>query len=184
MNKVVYFCLFLICSGMCIAQEQMTLIQPQNEDSTLLIGATVLRASNFPAQPPFNGIRTGGIEIHLQDPKTKELVKLSSEEGSGCFYLFDPKSETYRVTRVYISVESAGYTRELYTTIDRNIRIHKGKVNNLGLLQWYADNETGDITIYYNDNYAPLKEWIRESTQGNSPWLHNQWEQWVDIAIE
>jgi hypothetical protein len=155
-----------------------TLPDPEKSDSSLLIGSIVMHVSNVDSQYGLNvnGNQYDNITLKIYDPESKEIDLVTNKDG---YFVTDKVIPGYYYLEkmgIKITNEHAYQTMSIvFSKPYPRIQIEPGKVNNIGIIEWYYDGEEGtranfdakyrDINNYYTENYNNSKWWERETVE-------------------
>ncbi|MCL2682180.1 MAG: hypothetical protein FWE63_01685 [Bacteroidales bacterium] len=121
----------------------------------------------------FKGVTTSGIEIVIVNIATNDVFYLRSDKNG--FFSANLREGKYRIQRFHIKKErNDGAWSTLFTTpVLRILEIEKGKVNNLGKIQWvFANNRH---TVVQEDSPDIKNEASRcISFNWNQEWKYKQ----------
>ena len=141
---------------------------------TLLIGQIVMDSRGWStAYASINGNFTTGIEITIQNIESgKKYTTRSQLEG--IFLSAKIPKGTYRITKLYLKKEFGNSWRSVWwEPRGREFEIIEGYVNNMGILDWYCENNSpGKLTA--NKEYEQVRNAFQEKVE-SSNWNEKEW---------
>jgi len=151
---------------------------PKGTNDTLLVGRVQLVAKNYQkyGSACVNGTHYSQIVIELRSVKEDKIYRLISSGKQGLIYKSRLKEGLYQIQLFeYINHGSNGAWAKITTlpTYNNSIEIVKGKINNLGLIEWNADADVGkyyELNRGYEETMAICVE-----NKYTKYWSKNEW---------
>ncbi len=169
---LVFFIIILFTTGFEITIKSR-IKDPVDANDTLIIGRVILRITESDNPELFKGDYRKLIKVHFKNLKTNEVTIINSKDRRGLFYLLNPESGDYQVTKItYKNVR--GGKLEILTKNKNIFTVKKGKVNNIGLLEFNSDLVKSEHeNLFYRGFKRTRKRF--EKKYPESKWNFNDW---------
>jgi len=147
---------------------------------TLLVGEVLFTGSNFVTENgvSFDGTTTSGIELVLKNTATNEILKFSADKN-GLFYI-NLQEGKYKIEELFIRKYSENenwFDFYIKQPAIKVLEIEKGKINNIGTLQWSFIDRMHNLVQEDNSSDVKIKfsERFPESNWNQIEWKYKQW---------
>ena len=127
----------------------------------LLVGEVVFTGSNFVSENgvSLEGITTSGIELVLKNTNTNETLRFPADKN-GLFYI-NLQAGKYRIdelnVRKYSKIDENWFDFYIKQPTIKVLEIEKGKVNNIGTLQWSFVDKMNNLVQVENESEIKIK---------------------------
>jgi hypothetical protein len=166
---------FLTLLSFCFLLSCKTIPMSTESNPTLLVGEVIFTGSNYVSNNgiPFNGTDTRGIEIYLINTETYEEISFPAD-NNGLFQINLPEGRYVVTILNKINTLPGGAWANVYVNPnDRLIDIKKGKVNNIGTINWTFTNRRHNVEQI--DNSIAVRNSFA-NTFPKSNWNEQEWE--------
>jgi len=147
-----------------------------DKNQTLVIGE-ISHEAHHPTNMSINGTNRIGIEITIQDIASGKTYTMRSL-NKGLFYSRNMSGGRYRIKKLlYTTSNGASHWHD--DPPGSGFEIVEGVVNNLGVINWYANWNTNIFAITYNLEYDQVRN---DFQQGNRSSNWNG-KQWINVSV-
>ena len=172
MNRIYSF--FYVIIILCFLIGCRSIPMSTESNPTLLAGEIAFIGSNYFSRDgiSFIGTTNSGIEIVIKNTYTNESFRFSSGKN-GLFYI-NLQEGKYSIDELYLKkVRSDGAWSYIYTNPNKILSIERGKVNNVGKINWSFDARKHNVG--QTDNSSAVKnEFSKQFPKSN--WNQNEWK--------